>query len=216
MIWSTSWDNNQAERLRARKETLRSQYAKTNRQWSPWTSTSCHTCHHVYYQRHISGACSFARGKISIHSRRSKSRIKNQLPRIQIPRSINHGHILRFSKQTSDSNGLAWTIMQFLSILETDALNVDYRDLFYKRRCIIKNNCHITNYRPAELWTNACWGFCGLEIFFFWREATDLETLPHSGCSSRDVPYMQVWGLKPKRSSADFSRDDRRSNERWS
>lgn len=33
--------------------------------------------------------------------------------------------------------GLAWTLMQFLSILEADASIVDYRDFFYKRQCVI-------------------------------------------------------------------------------
>ncbi|KAG4443357.1 hypothetical protein IFR05_001146 [Cadophora sp. M221] len=36
-----------------------------------------------------------------------------------------------------DPHGLAWTLIQFLSILETDASIVDYRDFFYKRQCVI-------------------------------------------------------------------------------
>ncbi|KAH7305095.1 hypothetical protein BKA65DRAFT_521106 [Rhexocercosporidium sp. MPI-PUGE-AT-0058] len=34
-------------------------------------------------------------------------------------------------------DSLAWTLMQFLSILETDTALVDYRDFFYKRQCVV-------------------------------------------------------------------------------
>ncbi|PVH81785.1 hypothetical protein DL98DRAFT_623001, partial [Cadophora sp. DSE1049] len=36
-----------------------------------------------------------------------------------------------------NADGLAWTLLQYLSILETDASIVDYRDFFYKRQCVI-------------------------------------------------------------------------------